>query len=180
RHEAGAQVKCTYIEIPQVEETYEVLLSRPFWMWGCEMGVNECGVAIGNEAVFTKEPYGKQPGLIGMDFIRLALERADTARRALDVIVDLLGTWGQSGNCSLHHKLYYHNSFIIADPGEAWVLETVAKFWAAERVRDVPQHLQRSDHRQRVGPGLRGAGGARRREGLVQIEGQFPLCPLLL
>lgn len=137
RHEAGARVKCTYIEIPQVEETYEVLLSRPFWMWGCEMGVNECGVAIGNEAVFTKEPYGKQPGLIGMDFIRLALERADTARRALDIIVGLLETFGQSGNCGLHHKLYYHNSFIIADPGEAWVLETVSKFWAAERVRDV-------------------------------------------
>jgi dipeptidase len=94
-------------------------------------------VAIGNEAVFTKEPYGKQPGLIGMDFIRLALERADTARRALDVIVALLDTYGQSGDCGFHHKFYYHNSFIIADPGEAWVLETVGKFWAAERVRDV-------------------------------------------
>ncbi|RLC74896.1 MAG: peptidase U34 [Chloroflexi bacterium] len=135
RHEAGATVKCTYIEIPQVEETYEVLLSKPFWIWGCEMGANECGVAIGNEAVFTKEPYGKEPGLIGMDFIRLALERADTARRALDVIVELLETYGQSGNCGFHHEEYYHNSFIIADPNEAWVLETVRKFWAAERVR---------------------------------------------
>jgi len=137
RHEAGATVKCTYIEIPQVAETYEVLLSRPFWIWGCEMGANECGVAIGNEAVFTKVPYDKEPGLIGMDFIRLALERADTARKALDVIVELLETYGQGGNCGFHHKNYYHNSFIIADPGEAWVLETVGKFWAAERVRDV-------------------------------------------
>ena len=135
RHEAGDTVKCTYIEIPQVEDTYEVLLSKPFWIWGCEMGANECGVAIGNEAVFTKEPYGKEPGLIGMDFIRLALERADTARKALDVIVELLETYGQSGNCGLQHEEYYHNSFIIADSGEAWVLETVHKFWAAERVR---------------------------------------------
>ena len=108
RHEAGDQVKCTYIEIPQVEETYEVLLSRPFWMWGCEMGINECGVAIGNEAVFTKEPYGKQPGLIGMDFIRLALERADTARRALDIIVGLLDTFGQSGDCGFHQYHHWH------------------------------------------------------------------------
>ena len=137
RHEAGTMVKCTYVEIPQVAETYEVLLSRPFWIWGCEMGANECGVAIGNEAVFTKEPYGKEPGLIGMDFIRLALERADTARKALDVIVELLDTYGQSGNCGLHHEEYYYNSFIIADPNEAWVLETVRKFWAAERVRGV-------------------------------------------
>jgi secernin len=137
RYESGARVKCTYVEIPQVPETYEVLLSRPFWMWGAEMGANEHGVAIGNEAVFTREPYGREPGLIGMDMLRLALERADTARRALDVIVELLEAYGQGGNCGFQHKLYYHNAFIIADAGEAWVLETAGRFWAAERVRDV-------------------------------------------
>lgn len=136
-HEPGSAVKCTYIEVPQVPETYEVLLCKPFWIWGCEMGVNEHGVAIGNEAVFTREPYSKTPGLIGMDFIRLALERADTARRALEIIVQLLETYGQGGNCGFRHKTYYHNSYIIADPREAWVLETVGKQWAAERVQDV-------------------------------------------
>jgi dipeptidase len=128
-------VECTYLEIPQVPRTYEVLLSRPFWLWGCEMGINELGVAIGNEAVFTKEPYSEDPGLIGMDLIRLALERADTARRALDVIVTLVETYGQGGNCGFRHDLYYHNAFIIGDPKEAWVLETAGSFWAAERVR---------------------------------------------
>jgi len=137
RHGPGAKVKCTYIEIPQVEETFEVILSRPFWMWGAEMGANEHGVAIGNEAVFTRDPYGKEPGLIGMDMLRLALERADTARAALDVIVELLAAYGQSGNCGFHHPLYYHNSFIIADPTSAWVLETSGRNWAAERVRDI-------------------------------------------
>jgi dipeptidase len=136
-HEPGATVQCTYIKIPQAPETYKVLLSRPFWIWGCEMGANEFDVAIGNEAVFTKEPYDKEPGLIGMDFVRLALERASTARTALDVIVELLETYGQGGNCGFRHKEYYHNSFIIADPGEAWVLETAGKYWAAERVRGV-------------------------------------------
>ena len=134
-HEVGSTVECTYVEIPQVSETYEVLLSRPFWLWGCEMGINEFGVAIGNEAVFTREPYSKGPGLIGMDFIRLALERADTAHGALDVIVTLLETYGQGGNCGFHHDLHYHNAFIIADPKEAWVLETAGTSWAAERVR---------------------------------------------
>jgi dipeptidase len=135
RYEPGATVQCTYIEVPQVPETHEVLLSKPFWIWGCEMGANECGVAICNEAVFTKEPYDKEPGLIGMDHVRLALERASTARAALDMIVELLETYGQGGNCGFRHKEYYHNSFMIADPGEAWVLETAGTYWAAERVR---------------------------------------------
>ncbi len=137
RHAAGDTVKCTYTEVPQVPETFEVLLSKPFWIWGCEMGANECGVAIGNEAVWTKEPYDKEPGLIGMDIARLALERADTARKALDLIIEMLETYGQGGNCGFRHKEYYHNSFIIADPVEAWLLETSGIYWAAERVRGV-------------------------------------------
>ena len=37
-HTAGEKVKCTHIEIPQADKTYRVLISRPFWMWGAEMG----------------------------------------------------------------------------------------------------------------------------------------------
>ncbi len=72
-HAPGSVVKCTYVEIPQVEQTFEVLLSKPFWMWGAEMGSNEHGVAIGNEAVFTKVPYEKGPALLVMDLLRLEL-----------------------------------------------------------------------------------------------------------
>lgn len=137
RHPAGATIRCTYIEVPQVEQTFEVLLCKPFWIWGAEMGANEHGVTIGNEAVFTKAPYDKQPGLIGMDFLRLALERGRTAREALDVMTGLLAAHGQGGNCGYPGKLFYHNSFLIADPREAWVLETAGREWAAERVQDV-------------------------------------------
>jgi dipeptidase len=64
-----------------------------------------------------------------MDLIRLALERADTARGALDVITDLLATHGQGGVCDLYYpKANYHNSFIIADPDAAWVLETADRY----------------------------------------------------
>ena len=136
-HAPGQTVRCTYIEIPQVRETNAMLLSKPFWMWGCEMGINEYGVTIGNEAVFTKEPYKKKDALLGMDLMRLALERAQTARAALDVITDLMATYGQGGNGGYSRKRFYHNAYIIADPNEAWVLETAGQYWAAVKVRDI-------------------------------------------
>jgi secernin len=132
-----SMVACTYISVPQVSETYAILLAKPFWIWGAEMGANEKGVMIGNEAVFTRVPYQKTGGLIGMDFLRLALERAATARAALNVITDLLQSYGQGGNCGFRHPLFYHNSYILADPQEAWVLETVGKEWAAEQVKTI-------------------------------------------
>jgi len=136
-HKRDARVQCTYISVPQVSETYEILLCKPFWLWGCEMGANEKGVAIGNEAVFTKEPHA-DTGLLGMDLMRLALERAASAETALQVITDLIQEYGQGGACGYRNKrLHYHNSFIIADPTKAWVLETAGKHWVAERVRDV-------------------------------------------
>lgn len=136
RYPSGSQVKCTYISIPQVEQTYTVLLSKPFWMWGAEMGANEHGVAIGNEALFTRIRPSREPGLIGMDLLRLALERSRTSEDALHTLIDLIGRYGQSGNCSNEHELFYHNSFLIADRENAWVLETADKHWAALKVKD--------------------------------------------
>jgi dipeptidase len=136
-HSKDAVVACTYVDVPQVQKTNAVLLSKPFWIWGAEMGANEHGVVIGNEAVFTKIPYDKEPGLIGMDFLRLALERASSVGEALDVMIDLLETYGQGGNCGFAHEMYYHNGFLIADREDAWVFETAGKQWAAEKVKDV-------------------------------------------
>jgi len=130
------KLRCTYISIPQVTETYECILSQPTWMWGAEMGVNEHNVAIGNEAVWTKEGDGPS-SLLGMDLVRLGLERGKTAKLALEVIVKLLETHGQGGACSFTDGDWkYHNSFLLVDPTEAWVLETAGKWWVAERIKD--------------------------------------------
>lgn len=76
------------------------------------MGANECGVVIGNEAVWTTEPT-RSKGLLGMDLVRLGLERGASAMKALQVIVELLSQYGQGGNCAEHLTMNYHNSFLI-------------------------------------------------------------------
>ena len=135
-HAAGAVLQCTYIEIPEVERTHTVLLSQIDWMWGAEMGANECGVVIGNEAVWTRFRPGP-PALLGMDLVRLGLERGATAREALEVIVSLLEKFGQGGPCAENDPGFaYDNSFLIADLHEAWVLETASRVWVAERVSE--------------------------------------------
>ncbi len=128
-------VKTTYIQIPQVEHTYEVVLLKPSWIWGCEMGWNEFGLNIGNEAVFTKEKY-EASGLTGMDMVRIALERCKTCEETVELLTKLLEAYGQGGNCGYEKPFTYHNSFLIADKTSAWVFETAGRFWAAKQVKE--------------------------------------------
>ncbi len=135
--EKGDTLQCTYIEIPQVSETYAILISQPYWMWGAEMGTNEYGVVIGNEAVHTYESL-RSIGLLGMDLLRLGLERGKTARESMEIMIDLLEEYGQGGGCAYDDPSWlYHNSYIIADPKEAYVLETADKWWIVEKVKSV-------------------------------------------
>ncbi len=134
RNAPGRPLKLTYITIPDVARTRACLLSRPFWMWGAEIGANDAGVVIGNEALHARTPAQRRRALTGMDLVRLGLERADTAARAVEIIVDLLEQHRQGGNCGHLGRFYYNNGFIIADPSEAYVLETAGRWWAVQRV----------------------------------------------
>ena len=135
-HEAGEKLEITGMEIPQVSHTYGVLGSKPYWMYGFEMGVNDQGVVVGNEAENSRDKdCEKTEGILGMDLLRLGLERGATAREALDVNVALLEEYGQLRNASALYQSHYENSFIIMDPREIWILETAGRRYAASRVK---------------------------------------------
>lgn len=117
------------------EPTFALTGSRPTWMWGMEHGVNEVGVAIGNEMIITTDdPKDEVPGLTGMDMVRLALERSPDARTAVDVLTGLVERYGQGGTGHDHIELPYWSSFLVADPTSAWVVETSARTVAVEQV----------------------------------------------
>src|SRR5260221_4421019 len=89
--------------------------SRPTWLWGAEHGVNEFGVAIGNEKIWTiEQPREQPPALLGMDLVRLVLERARSADDALSVLTTLLEHHGQGGSGEPHRDEPYFSSFLIA------------------------------------------------------------------
>lgn len=103
-------------------------------MWGAETGANEHGVVIGNEAIFTRESFVER-GLLGMDLVRLGLERGDTAETAKNVIYELIERYGQGGRCSYKKAgVGYHNSFLIADASGAWVVEAAGQRIATKHV----------------------------------------------
>ena len=127
-------LRTSYLEIEQQAHRHACILSKPVWCWGAEMGVNEHGVAIGNEAIFSKLA-SRAPALLGMDLLRLALERADSAEAALQVITELLERYGQGGPAGYRDGHFcYDNSFLIADGRQVWLLETAGRHWAARAV----------------------------------------------
>jgi dipeptidase len=134
RFAEGAQVRVTHMVIPQVRETYEYVIDKSFWLYGGEIGLNEHGVAVGNEAVFSVRPSEKD-GVILIDLLRLILERAATRHEAVDLVAGLLERFGQGGNCELRGNSHFDGSFIVSDRDGAVVIETAGKDWAAREVK---------------------------------------------
>jgi hypothetical protein len=122
--------------------THGCLLSVPSWCWGAEHGVNDAGVAIGNEAIYTTlDPRAAPPALTGLDLVRLGLERSASAEEAVSVVTSLLERYGQGGTGhdprGRSGPKPYWSSFLLADPHHAYVVETSGREWAVERVAEV-------------------------------------------
>lgn len=111
-------------EIPQAERTYTVVGQ-----------MNEHQLAICETTFGGRHELADSTGIIDYgSLIYIALERAANAREAINVMTSLVAQYG-----------YYSEgeSFSIADPNEAWILEMVGKggkekgaVWVAVRIPD--------------------------------------------
>ena len=136
-HPAGADAGCQFVSVPQVSTTYRHVGSRPYWCHGYEHGFNEHQVIIGNEAFPSKASAVSEPRLIGMELVKLGLERGATAAEAAEVITSLTEQYGQGKFENDAGVRTYDNLFIVADPTEAYIVETVEHDWAVKRVDGV-------------------------------------------
>ncbi|MEZ5072598.1 MAG: C69 family dipeptidase [Bacteroidales bacterium] len=95
-------------EIPQVSHTYSVVGN-----------MNEHQVAIGETTYGGRPELRDSTGIIDYgSLIYLALQRARTAREAIQVMGDLVAEHGYAST---------GESFSIADPNEVWIMELIGK-----------------------------------------------------
>jgi dipeptidase len=131
---AGGTLRTQYLELPDAGAVAFVG-SRPTWLWGVEHGVNEYGVAIGNEKLYTTgRPKDRPEGLLGMDLVRLGLERGRSADHAVEVMTGLIETHGQGGSGERDTFSPYDSSFLVADAHGGWIVETCDRTWAARPI----------------------------------------------
>ena len=116
--------ECQFVKIPSSPISYAHVGSKPYWCWGYEHGFNEYQVVIGNEGLGTYIPVSSTPKLIGMEIVRLALERSKDAKEAVNVITNLISSHGQGVFENNQNVRTYDNGFLIADPKEAYIIET--------------------------------------------------------
>ena len=116
---------------------YAFVGSHPSWLWGAEHGVNEHGVAIGNEKIWTvDDPHDIPSALLGMDLVRIGLERGADADEAREAITSALAEHGQGGSGEPGRDDPYFSSFLVVDARGGWVIETSGRTWAARPAGD--------------------------------------------
>ena len=146
KHVKGEAVRITHLMIPQAAETYEVILTKAFWTYGCEVGINEYGLSMGEEAVFTDEMAEAKDGIIGPDLMRLALERSRDCQSAIELMTGLLEKYGQGGSAELKGNSHFDSSFLMSDMNEAYILETAGRKWAVKKIEEFELDLQHAAH----------------------------------
>ena len=124
------------VEVPQVEETYGYMASTIFDLHyipgDVTSGINEHQVSVANNLAYQRSAISPCPitgRIIWTEFTKLALQRASTAREAVDVIGGLAQTYKLG--------LDTGTMFAVADPEEGWWIEVAQEGqWVAQRVAD--------------------------------------------
>ena len=133
---AGTTLDTQYLRIDDPGAA-ALVASHPTWLWGAEHGLNEHGVAIGNEKIWTvDDPHAQPAGLLGMDLVRLGLERGRDADEAFAAVTAALEAHGQGGSGEHAKDEPYFSSFLIVDAHGGWTVETSGRTWAARPVDD--------------------------------------------
>jgi secernin len=133
---AGEKVQTQYTIVPQVRRTYSVWAIRPEGWWGYDYGVNQHSVVVGHSILRTMFPSA-EAGLTGGDLVRLALERAENARHAVECLTGLVERHGQTaspGQCGTYGS---DHAFLIADAVEAFAVETAGRHWVYQEMHEV-------------------------------------------
>jgi len=125
-----------FVDVPQADHTYRHVGSKPYWCAGYEHGYNEHQVVIGNEALPSLLPETSEPKLVGMELLRLGLERSQSAEEAVDVVIGLVSEFGQGKFANSAGVRTYDNIYLIADPSSAYVVECVGHDWAVKQVEN--------------------------------------------
>jgi len=133
---AGEKVKTQYLEVPQVRQVYRVLASQPDGCLGYDYGLNEHQVAVAWTSLRPALP-APGPGLTGPDLVRLVLERSRTALQAVEVAASLIERYGSDENHIAITSPEGDNAFLIADPKEAYAMESAGRHWVYQEVREV-------------------------------------------
>ena len=126
-----------FVDVPQAAHTYRHVGSKPYWCAGYEHGYNEHQVVIGNEALPSLLIEASDPKLVGMEVLRLGLERSKSAEEAVDIIAGLTSEFGQGKFSNSAGVRTYDNIFLIGDPTSAYVVECVGHDWAVKQVENV-------------------------------------------
>lgn len=146
QHAAGDQLEVPYIELPQVQAT------AGYWASGNArggvglgtsaddrdydsvlVGLNQHGVTLSCNWAHSREDNLGGVGIRRYAIRQLVLERATSARHAVEIVGDLIERYGQADWGGLVYNL--------ADSAEAWVVETTSRNWVARRVRDDEIHV---------------------------------------
>lgn len=140
-HKTGEMLEVPYVSIPQPEETYQYWASgntlastglgisaetRPYD--SVLVGMNQWGVTMSCNWMWSKEEDMLEEGIRRYAIRQLILERAKTARDAVNIIANFIDQYGQADWGGL--------GYCLADPNEAWIVETTTHNWVARRVKD--------------------------------------------